>query len=922
MNKRNASFRKRMTAWMMCGVLGLSALIPARIAQAEDVMQATSVCVQGKKADTPEVPAESVMQAASVGLESGNAGEDAAKVTMTDDGPWWGASQATVKVGEAVTPLGDRKSVVIHSEINEGYAGSYTTPVFHINADWYEMNMDTQDFMFYVKLPATGSSLYLTNVEMDNFSFYPALSGMKYKYLSVYGGSWQEETVVNSNWNNLLDLPDGFEGYVRLQLNTASNYSSARSNILKLQQVAFRLDAFGGDLGDAVIGGSWIVEKQDKYYLSVDGATGKDMLKDEILAHAVGTESGTLNEKAEKVYIERDDKWWGIDTQAEVTIGEPITPISDRKSSVINSAVKEGYDNHTAPSFRINADWQSINPDTQDFMFYVKLPRNASSLRLTAISLHGWSYYPNIPGLKYKYLAVNGNAWKSGTVSTEGNRQLDLPEGFEGYIRLQLDSADNHASRPAKTMTMQFLEFYVSSFGGDLGEAVVGGSWIVLKNDATKIRVDGGGVVSMVREDGENEEPEEPEDISLDVCENWWGATKRSTIALGEKTAPIGVSKSVVIDSATEEGTAVSKSAQSIKISPKCDIAVGKQDLMLYVELPKIQKDSTELRMIDFRNVVEDTWGNYKNGKTAEYLAVDGTKWVSIRSNEDGSLSLPDGFKGYIKLHPEQISSWNNLTGKHNLDFFRFYLGGYGGKYGSVKIGGVWIVSKSNSIQVSVDGGETQCLSTYYKNNEVWLTEYQSLVGQLNEKSPEAAGTIDRLQVLYQSMSKEYRDKVTAEEAAKVREYTEAVKAYRTSLIGVSIRPQGSDPQGFKIGWNLDASYLKKAGYTVVSSGAVAMYEKDYAGDPNFTQESANSISLNGNKSTKGYYYAVMDIKEGYETSPILIRSYAVVENDATKEQITIWCNQYCDKKSQNNNYMKCSLADAASYFKISLKAK
>ena len=50
--------------------------------------------------------------------------------------------------------------------------------------------------------------------------------------------------------------------------------------------------------------------------------------------------------------------------------------------------------------------------------------------------------------------------------------------------------------------------------------------------------------------------------------------------------------------------------------------------------------------------------------------------------------------------------------------------------------------------------------------------------------------------------------------------------------------------------------------------------------------------------------------------------SYAVVEDDETKEQITIWCNQYCDKKSQNNNYMTCSLADAASYFKISLKAE
>lgn len=917
MKKRDIPLKTSLTALFLSMILCVTSTVPASAAEntAEDVMTATSVCVQGKKA---EIPADEVLKAQSVGVESGEIGETAQQHTKVEDRNWWGIpSQAVLKVGETASSVSDRKSVTIDSVIKEGYENQ-TAPVFQIDTGWKSMNMDTQDLMLYVKLPATGrgSSLRMAGITMGSWEYWPALSGMKYKYLAIDGEKWNAGTT---DGNNQLNLPDGFEGYIRLMLNSASNYASKPRVEMQMVAVQFMLGAFGGECGPAVIGGTWFSAKEDRTFISIDDKEPVKMTIDRMSAVSVGLEPAEIGADAQKVKKTEDKNWWGIPSKATVKAGEAATSISDRKSAVIDSVIKEGYENQTAPIFQIDTEWKNMNMDTQDLMLYVKFPATGrvSGMRLVNICMGSWEYWPTLSGMKYKYLPVSGGKWQTGT--TDGNNQLEFPDGFEGYVRLVLDSAANYAGKPRPEMSMMEVSFYLGAFGGEYGPAVIGGAWFTSKSDSRFVSVDGGETVELA---ADKEGTELPVDIGLDECMPWWNAVKRSTVALGEKIAPIGESKSVLIDSPEEEGTHIAKSAQVIRISPKHAIEVGKEDILFYLELPSLQMDQNVLWLKDFYIESENIWGNYKDGKTIEYLAVDGTGWVTVQSDVEGRLSLPDGFKGYIKIHPEQISSWTEFTGAHTLEFFRFHLGGYGGKYGSAKIGGVWIVSKSNSLYASVDGGEKQCLSTYWADNTATLAEYRELVLGLTEKKPEVAAVIDRLTALYSQMSEEYRNQITKAELDKVNEYAEAIRPYRPQFLGVSIRAQGAAMQGMKIGWSLDEAHLKKEGYTVVSGGAVALYEKNYDGSSDIDRDTKEAVLLDAAKSSEGYYYAVLDIKDGNESLPVLMRSYVVLRNNATGEEQIMWCDKYQSQSSQSNTYMKCSLADAAAYFKISLKAK
>ena len=931
----DSTAKKRFMALLLSVTVACTSIGAVKAADShekDDVMTATSVCVQGKKEEVqpePENPEKQIISAQSVSMETGEVGADATKITKSGDDNWWGtASQATTKVGEKATIISERKSTIIDSEIKEGYENQ-TAPVFKFDTEWKNFNMGTQDFMFYIKLPATGkgSTLRIASIEMDGWSKYPSPSGMKYQYLELTGKEWIDGTISNDD-NKQMNLPDGFEGYIRLKLNSAKNCADYASTTIALQNVAFNIGSFGGEYGPAVVGGAWFVSKANSCEISIDDSEAVQMVVKGIVAQSVSMETGEVGADATKITKSGDDNWWGTASQATTKVGEKATIISERKSTIIDSEIKEGYENQTAPVFKFDTEWKNFNMGTQDFMFYIKLPATGkgSTLRIASIEMDGWSKYPSPSGMKYQYLELTGKEWIDGTISNDDNKQMNLPDGFEGYIRLKLNSAKNCADYASTTIALQNVAFNIGSFGGEYGPAVVGGAWFVSKADNCEISIDGEEILDMTIDKEENPDEDttnlEPSGIELDDCENWWGATKRTTIAVGDKIAPIGEAKSVVFSSLEEEGTHVGKSAQIIRISPEYEIEIGKEDIMFYLELPSLQMDNTVVWLKDFYSKSTDSWGNYKNGKNAEYLEANGTEWVSVKSDAEGRIELPDGFKGYIKIHSDEISLWTSSTGKQMLDFFRIHLGGYGGKYGDAKIGGVWIVSRSNSLYACVDGGQKQPLTTYWTDNEAALTEYKELVASLSEINLEVAVTLDRLNTLYNLMSDEYKSKITKDELDKVNEYTVAIRPYRPQLFGVSVREQGSTPQGLKIGWTLDDKYLTSQGYEILSSGAVALYEMNYDGKATIDKNTQDAVILNGEKSPKGYYFAVLDVEDDYIDQPILMRAYVVIKNTTTNQEITIWCDEYTDSSSQSNVYMKCSLKEVAHYFRVSLFAK
>ena len=62
--------------------------------------------------------------------------------------------------------------------------------------------------------------------------------------------------------------------------------------------------------------------------------------------------------------------------------------------------------------------------------------------------------------MKYQYLEMDSNKWQNGAITNEGNKQLDLPAGFKGYVRLQINTAGNVDEFPATTLQIQSFSFW------------------------------------------------------------------------------------------------------------------------------------------------------------------------------------------------------------------------------------------------------------------------------------------------------------------------------------------------------------------------------------------------------------------------------------------------------------------------------
>lgn len=304
-----------------------------------------------------------------------------------------------------------------------------------------------------------------------------------------------------------------------------------------------------------------------------------------------------------------------------------------------------------------------------------------------------------------------------------------------------------------------------------------------------------------------------------------------------------------------------------------------------------------------------------------QYLSMDSKEWVDgqIGTDDNKQIDLPDGFKGYVRL---KVDTAANTADKETLKIqtFSFRPGTFGAEYGPIKFGGVWFVTKENFCYIRVDGAAKKVMTTYWQHNDELLDEFHELIEKLTDKDLSAAPTVDRLQSLYESMSEEYRGKVTQEELDKLNEYAAVIEAYRPEFIGATLKKYGSKPQSAKIGWTVDEALAKKGGYKVVSSGAVMLFGRNYDGKSLIDETTPTSVKMTG-KTASGYYYATTDIEAGDYKQAMLLRCYVVYEDSKTGKQYTVWCGMYTDKSGQTTPYMKCSLYEVAAYFGVPLYA-
>ena len=940
----------------------------------------TDISVNGADAVamTTHAASEPVMQASSVAMESDPVTTWDSKVSYTDNDSWKTVdSKAQITLGESITRISSRKSVVIDSEIPEGYHndGTTTWPMFRI-ATSASMNADEQDLMFYVELPATMSSLRIQDVTCRGWKFWLAPGNMQFKYLAMDSNDWVEGTISNEG-NKQINLPQGFKGYIRLVLSSASNYSELGENAASLwiDALHFRAERFGGGLGALKLGGVWFVSKTDTYMVSVDGGEAVKMTdapdpvdpsepsepsepeppveRDYLLGSMVSQESADIGAASTLIDINKNEEFWGIASQTTATAADGITIIGEQKSVTIDSPIEEGYGNRqTSPLYYVSCGWKELDTTTQDLMFYIELPDASSSIRVWDITCNNWSFWIAPGGMKYQYLEMDSNKWLNGAITNEDNKQLDLPAGFKGYVRLQINTAGNVDKFPAATLQIQSFSFRGDTFGGDNGPIKLGGVWFVSKEEYIKIKVNDGEILKMTNASDPGPvdpvdpiDPVDPDDpnrdyiigsiparetaangktsrlISMNDSTKWWGIPTQSTLVAGDPITIIGNQKSVIFDSPILEGYENKRTSALYTVN--CgwtDLNLRTQDVMFYIEMPTSGRGSSGLRLWDLACDNYTFWVNTR-GMKYQYLSMDSKEWVDgqIGTDDNKQIDLPDGFKGYVRL---KVDTAANTADKETLKIqsFSFRPGTFGAEYGPIKFGGVWFVTKENFCYIRVDGAAKKVMTTYWQHNDELLDEFRELIEKLTDKDLSAAPTVDRLQSLYESMSKEYREKVTREELNRLNEYAAVIAAYRPEFIGATLKKYGSRPQSAKIGWTVDETLAKKGGYKVVSSGSVMIFGRSYDGKSLIDETTPASVKMTG-KTASGYYYATTDIEAGDYKQAMLLRCYVIYEDSKTGKQYTVWCGMYTDKSGQTTPYMKCSLYEVAAYFGVPLYA-
>ena len=717
---RNNQQWKRLLALVLCLVQCMVLLIPAARAQenAPDAISASSLAC-----DAP------------------------IRVTMQEESTLWfgNASQATVKLGEPITNISDRESIILDSPVEEGYAekgdgttnDGQTSSFFLVDMNWAKIDVDTQDVMFYIELPAESTAIRVTSVCVSSW-MYPARSGMTYQYLESNGTGWVQGTL---DGNGQIGLTQGFKGYVRLLVNTASNYETFKDTT-SVQSFGFRIDKFGGSFGPAKLGGMWIVSKGEYYEVSVDGGemvplTSADPLpvpdeNDEpVWTGAVLTAKHQLH--SNNVNMQNNPSG-----QVTVTLADGITKLGEKNSYVVDSPVAEGYANPagTTDAFiNLLGSWISIDISTQDFVFYIELPAASKELRVHGITATADKYYwPSVVGMQYQYLSTDSTEWMNGVISTDGNKTMALPQGFKGFIRLNMATLNNYSSLPT-SLSIYAVQFRVDRFGGDDGAVKLASGWVVSREDTRYISIGGGNTICMT-------DAAEPSWIQAAATLNesaaageaavsttWskpsWGAEPEVTMTVGDCINPLGDGqKSIIFDSEQQEGYFVSPATYahiSLKTNEP-DVNMAKQQPMVYLELPEA---SSSFRVDSF---VFYTGSNKLSvysptGVEYSYLSVDGSEWIDGGTADTNfQFNVPAGFKGYVRFNVTTSQNWwwqnndGNEAWKNSTAKFTsmtIFFDKYGADLGQAKVGGLWIVNKADFIDASVNGGEAKAMTTY-----------------------------------------------------------------------------------------------------------------------------------------------------------------------------------------------------------------
>lgn len=375
-----------------------------------------------------------------------------------------GSTTATAKAVPKLSGLGTGAALEINDSVERGFRdGEVPYEIF------YPQNTklsDVDSLLLYVKMPKgladEGVSklfinLYTTGDGGDCFS---NVGDGTVKILDNQSSSWVEKKADSG----ILALPDQFEGYVKIYLGEMKQNAPVTFDHRTAVSTTIRFGSFGGTYGKGYIDTIWAVAN--------DGMELEQSLQQALVMASKGKVLQSFaNMAPSPVFINNS-------TTATATAVACRAGIEQSPSLEINDSIGKGFDDWV--QFDVGLDNQPYLTGVRSILFYVKMPvigwdgDGSAKLffNLYTVNKNGSDEkWTNLGGGKFQYIPMNGQQWSEAN-ATEGI--VRLPEGFEGYIKVQLNNMQtNVPTEGFDSRKAIHMSFVFGSLGGNYGKAYI-----------------------------------------------------------------------------------------------------------------------------------------------------------------------------------------------------------------------------------------------------------------------------------------------------------------------------------------------------------------------------------------------------------------------------------------------------------------
>ncbi len=528
-------------------------------------------------------------------------------------------------------------------------------------------------------------------------AYYPLQLDAEYSLLKDGTAEWIKYTAKDSGASNKgnVVIPANFNGWVKIPVTSFKN-NGANIKSGELENIRYFPIKIGGRYGAINISHFMTVDEGSKdYYSIMVGDEEKSLLTTVNESYYTSTvttkdtsqkENPVVRPKGSVVKAtELTDLATPLGNQWGMHINAGTNVYYNDKPYIVDSNLRcfAGLFNNAKDS---NGQAIILGPNSS-VLVYVDHSDSTKSI-YTAFGIGSGWYYTRADK-KYYRMAENSVNWVEDTavvLNDEGKEKnfgfVEIPAGFKGWIRIPASSVSVISGSNLKDITDSAtqahtrINVYPNAMGGDYGTLKVGGVRVLSEN-TNRI---------YINDDGSDTRKCLVKEPDLTIKKPTYEITVGSF--LGDKnfttTAPEGEIYSTI-------------ALKSDKV-----INTG-EAIMFYASQNGTTQSSFAIGINDFE------WSLITGAKYAVYNSKT-QYWNSGLAGEDGKISIPAGFSGWVRIPYSSFTDDNKELANAEITISKINFTPYtlGGAWGDLKLGNFMVTNNGEEdiVTMRVDGGD------------------------------------------------------------------------------------------------------------------------------------------------------------------------------------------------------------------------